>query len=208
MSDNTTADTQTQSTEAAPKPETAADQTTSAASAEQAQQQAPASGPSLEEQLAAAKKSAADNHNHYLRALADLENYRKRAMREKDELRQYGASRLLEDLLPVIDNLSLGLNAAKAPNADPKTIVGGVEMVINSLKTALAGHGLKEINPLGQPFDPHQHEAISHMPSPDIAAESVCVVVRSGFTLNGRLLRPATVVVSSGPAPAAEAPAS
>jgi len=207
MSDNTTSDTQSQSTEATPRQETAAEQTTSAASAEQATQAA-AAGPSLEEQLAAAKKSAADNHNHYLRALADLENYRKRAMREKDELRQYGASRLLEDLLPVIDNLSLGLNAAKAPNADPKTIVGGVEMVINSLKSALAGHGLKEVNPLGQPFDPHQHEAISHMPSADIAAESVCVVVRSGFTLNGRLLRPATVVVSSGPVPAADAPAS
>lgn len=205
MSDNTSAETQTQSSDAAPKPEAAAAQAKPVTPAESTQQASPEAGPSLEEQLATAKKAAADNHNHYLRAMADLENYRKRAMREKDELRQYAISRLLEDLLPAIDNLSLGLNAAKQPNSDPKTIVGGVEMVLNTLKSTLGGHGLKEINPLGTPFDPHQHEAISHMPSPDIAAESVCVVVRSGFSLNGRLLRPATVVVSSGPAEAPQA---
>lgn len=209
MSDNTTADTQTPSLDAASKPETTAEQAQTASSAEGTQKAATVdAGPSLEEQLAAVKKTAADNHNHYLRAMADLENYRKRAMREKDEIRQYAISRVLEDLLPAIDNLSLGLNAAKQPNSDPKTIVGGVEMVLGSLKNILGGHGLKEINPLGTPFDPHQHEAISHMPSADIAAESVCVVVRSGFSLNGRLLRPATVVVSSGPAPAPEAPQS
>ena len=66
------------------------------------------------------------------------------------------------------------------------------------LKSALANHGLKEINPVGQPFDPHQHEAISHQPSQKVKAEHVLTVVRTGYTLNGRLLRPASVVVSSG----------
>jgi len=70
--------------------------------------------------------------------------------------------------------------------------------VQQQLKSALANHGLKEINPLGQPFDPHQQEAISHQPSQKVKAEHVLTVVRTGYTLNGRLLRPASVVVSSG----------
>jgi len=138
----------------------------------------------LDEQLAAAKKEAADNHDRYLRAAADLENFRRRTVREKEELRLFAASRLLEDLLPGLDNLALGLEAAKQPNADMKGLAGGVE--------------LEEINPLGQAFDPHQHEAIAHQPSADVDPEHVIKVVRTGYVLNGRLLRPAAVVVSGG----------
>jgi len=108
--------------------------------------------PSPEEQLAAAKKEAAENYNRYLRAVADLENYRKRTVREKDELRQYAATRVLEDLLPVLDNLALGLAAAKQTGAEMKGLIGGVEMVMAQLKAALANHGLVEIDPAGQPF--------------------------------------------------------
>jgi molecular chaperone GrpE len=154
--------------------------------------------PSLEEQLAAAKKTAADNHDRYLRAVADLENFRRRTVREKDELRQFAAGRVLEDLLPVLDNLALGLNAAKAPNADLKNLVGGIGMVLEQLKASLVGHGLKEINPAGQKFDPNQHESIASQPSEEVADGSVLQVVRIGYSLNGRLLRPASVVVSSG----------
>lgn len=153
-----------------------------------------------EEQVAAAKKEATDYYNRYLRSVADLENARKRALREKEEVRQYGIRQLLDDLLPVLDNLNLGLAAAKLPGADVKTLVGGVEMTLGQLKNVLGGHGLTEINPAGQPFDPHLHEAISHMPSPDVPAEHVMQVVRTGYTMPGRLLRPASVVVSSGPA--------
>jgi molecular chaperone GrpE len=156
--------------------------------------------PSPEEQLAAAKKEAADNYARYLRAVADLENYRKRTVREKDELRQYAATRVLEDLLPVLDNLALGLAAAKQTGAEMKGLIGGVEMVMAQLKAALANHGLVEIDPAGQAFDPHQHQAISHQPSATIPAEHVLTVVRTGYALNGRLLRPASVIVSSGPA--------
>jgi len=158
---------------------------------------APAAAPAPDP-LAAAKKEAADNHDRYLRAVADLENFRRRTVREKDELRLFAASRLLEDLLPALDNLGLGLAAAHQPNADLKALASGVELVQQQLKSALAAHGLKEINPVGQPFDPHQHEAISHLPSPDVKAEHVLTVVRTGYVLNGRLLRPASVVVSSG----------
>ena len=153
-----------------------------------------------EDQLAAAKTEAAENYNRYLRAVADLENYRKRTVREKDELRQYAATRVLEDLLPVLDNLALGLAAAKQTGAEMKGLIGGVEMVMVQLKAALANHGLVEINPVGQPFDHHRHQAISHQPSADIPAEHVLTVVRTGYALNGRLLRPASVIVSSGAA--------
>lgn len=150
------------------------------------------------EALAAAKTEAAENYNRYLRAVADLENFRRRTVREKDELRQFAASGVLEDLLPVVDNLTLAITAAKQPNADLKNLSGGVEMVLTQLKTALASHGLKEINPAGQAFDANLHESISAQPSPDVPEGNVANVVRPGFSLNGRLLRPASVIVSSG----------
>ena len=167
------------------------------------QGKAPAPGQALAvadaaEQVAAARKEAAANHDRYVRAVADLENFRRRTVREKEELRLFAASRLLEDLLPALDNLALGLAAARQPNADLKALAGGVDLVQQQLKGALAAHGLKEINPLGEAFDPHQHEAISHQPSPDVEAEHVLTVVRTGYVLNGRLLRPASVIVSSG----------
>lgn len=158
--------------------------------------------PSIEEQLAAAKADAAGHYDRYVRAVADHENFRKRVAREKDDLRQFAAGKVLEDLLPVLDNLGLGLAAARQPNADLKTLASGVEMVQTQLKSALAQHGLTEINPAGQPFDAHQHEALSQQASPDVPEGNVLAVVRTGYSLNGRLLRPAAVVVSSGPAKA------
>jgi molecular chaperone GrpE len=158
----------------------------------------------LAAQLATAKKEVADNYDRFMRTAADLENLRKRTLREKEELRLFSASRVLEDLLPVMDNLALGLTAAKQPNADLKTLTGGVDMVLTQFKSALGNHGLKEIHPAGQPFDPHQHEALSHAPSPEVKAEHVLNVIRTGYSLNGRLLRPASVIVSSGPTAAAK----
>jgi molecular chaperone GrpE len=154
----------------------------------------------LAAQLELAKAEAAANHDKFLRVAADLENFRRRTVREKDDLRTAATGRVLEDIFPVLDTLGLALGAAKQPNADVKTIVGGVEMVLAQLKSALASHGLKEINPAGQAFDPHQHEAISHQPSKDVKEEHVLTVVRTGYSLNGRLLRPASVVISSGSA--------
>ncbi|HVS54374.1 MAG TPA: nucleotide exchange factor GrpE [Opitutaceae bacterium] len=154
----------------------------------------------LEESLAAARAEAAANYDKFMRTAADLENFRRRAVREKDDLRTTATGRVLEDIFPVLDNLALAVTAAKQPGADVKALVGGVELVLGQLKSALASHGLKEINPAGQPFDPHQHEAISHQPSADVKEEHVLTVVRAGYSLNGRLLRPASVIVSSGPA--------
>lgn len=164
-------------------------------------QNAAASGPSAEEQLAAARAEAAAAQDRYLRSVADLENYRKRALREKDELRQFAAANVVEDLIPILDNLGLGLAAAKQSAGDAKSIADGIGMVLEQFKSTLARHGLKEINPLGQPFDPNQHDCIAHQPD-EAPEEKVIQVTRLGYSLNGRLLRPASVIVSSGPAKA------
>ncbi|MEI7799595.1 MAG: nucleotide exchange factor GrpE [Opitutaceae bacterium] len=153
----------------------------------------------LEEQLIAAKQEAAASYDRFTRTAADLENFRKRTIREKDELRQFATAGLMEDVIPILDNLGLGLAAARQ-QAEGKSIVDGLVLVLEQLKSTLARHGLKEINPAGQKFDPHFHECISHQPSTEFAEELVMQVVRLGFSLNGRLLRPASVVVSSGAA--------
>lgn len=150
--------------------------------------------------LAAARAEAAAAHERYMRSVADLENFRKRTLREKDELRQFAAANVVEDLIPIMDNLALGVAAARQQGAEGKSIVDGVAMVLEQFKGTLARHGLKEINPVGAAFDPNQHECISHQADEKIPEEKVIQVVRLGYTLNGRLLRPASVVVSSGPA--------
>lgn len=153
---------------------------------------------SNDDQLAAARKEAAANYDRYMRAVADMENFRKRTAREKDELRQFAAAGVVEDIIPVLDNLSLGVAAAKQ-QTDVKAVVDGVGLVLEQFKTTLTKHGLKEINPQGQAFDPNLHDCISHQPSATVAEEKVSQVIRLGYSLNGRLLRPASVVVSSGP---------
>lgn len=183
--------------------EAAVEEKPATAQAETNPESAEKPAPSLEEQLTAAKAETAVQYDRYVRAMADHENFRKRVAREKDELRQYAASRVLEDLLPALDNLGLGLAAAAQPNADVKTLREGVAMVQTQLKSTLEQHGLKEINPTGQAFDAHQHEALSQQPSADVPEGNVLNVIRVGYSLNGRLLRPASVVVSSG-APKAE----
>lgn len=151
-------------------------------------------------QLAAAKQEVAANLDRDVRSVADLENFRRRTVREKDELRLFATSRVLEDLLPVLDNLGLAVAAAKQPGADAKSLAGGVDMVLSQLKSALTSHGIKEISPAGLPFDANLHESISAQPSAEVPEGNVLTVVRTGFTLNGRLLRPASVIVSAGPA--------
>jgi molecular chaperone GrpE len=160
----------------------------------------PAAEPSAQDQIEAAKKLAAENYERFMRVSADLENFRRRTVREKEELRQYASSRVLEDLLPVLDNLGLGLAAAKAPNANLDTLVGGITMVADQLKSSLANHGLVEINPVDAAFDPNLHEALSQVPHPELPEGHVAQIIRVGYSLNGRLLRPASVIVSSGPA--------
>jgi len=134
-----------------------------------------------------------------IRAVADMENLRRRVSREKDELRKYGTSDLVQDVLPALDNLRLGLKSARDHHPEAASILDGFAMVEGQLLAALEKNGLTEINPEGADFDPNLHEATGQVPSPDIEEGKVAQVLRTGYQLNDRLIRPATVIVSAGP---------
>jgi molecular chaperone GrpE len=164
-------------------------------------QGAASTGDSLLAQLDAALADARHNKELYLRSVADLENYRRRMAREKDELRKYATTGLLEELIPALDNLRLGLQSAEQ-NEETRAIVSGFAMVATQLNAALEQHGLSAINPDGKSFDPTLHECVAHQPHDSIPENHVIQVLRPGYQLHDRLLRPASVVVSSGPAEA------
>lgn len=154
----------------------------------------------IQAQIDTLRKERDDNYNHFVRAMADLENYRRRVVREKDELRQFGTRDLIEAIIPVFEGLSLAIKSASTAT-DPQVIAQGVTMVLDQFRTVLASKGLTEINPAaGDAFDPHQHESIASSPSSEVPEEKILQVIRTGFSLNGRIIRPATVVLSSGPA--------
>lgn len=182
-----------------------ADNAGSTASASTAAEGAPADAGAAE--LEKLRTERDELYNRYLRAVADLDNFRRRAQREKDELRQFAILDLVENLLPVYEHLGLAVSSAKQAT-DPEVVVTGVSMVLEQFRTTLGSAGLVEINPApGAEFDPHQHESIAHSPSATIPAEKILQVVRTGFSIRGRLIRPASVVLSGGPAPTAETPA-
>lgn len=150
----------------------------------------------VEEQLVEAKQLADENYKNYLRSVADLDTYKRRVIREKDDLRQYAVSGLLESILPIYDNMELGLLSAEQ-NADPKVVVQGISMVLTQFQSVLSENGIEEINPeKGDAFDHNLHEAVQTQPSDEVEAGLVLQLVRKGFSLNGRLFRPATVIVS------------
>ncbi|MGA7214115.1 MAG: nucleotide exchange factor GrpE [Terrimicrobiaceae bacterium] len=132
-----------------------------------------------------------------LRARADLDNYRKRVAREKEDAIRYANNSLLESLLPILDNFELGIDAARNAS-DVKGIIQGLEMVRKQLEDFLRDHGVEIVNAVGNPFDPNIHEAVAHEPSPDVAEGDVVRQLRKGFKLKDRLIRPASVVVSKG----------
>src|SRR5437764_2925978 len=133
-----------------------------------------------------------------LRSQADFENYKKRAAREKDDAVKYANSSLLQRLVSILDNFELGLAAAKA-HGDESPIYSGMVLVQKQLNDLLAENGLEPIEAEGNKFDPNLHEAIAHEPS--VSPEGTVIrQTRRGYRLKDRLLRPARVVVSSGPA--------
>jgi molecular chaperone GrpE len=134
-----------------------------------------------------------------LRSQADFENYKKRSAREKEEAIKYANSSLLERLVGIIDNFELGLAAAKEQSAD-SPIYSGMVLVQKQLSDLLAESGLQPIEAEGRTFDPNVHEAIAHEPSEQFPEGIVLRQTRRGYRLKDRLLRPAKVVVSSGPA--------
>jgi molecular chaperone GrpE len=154
-----------------------------------------------DEQTASAESLAAEVEKYKdaaLRARADLDNYRKRVAREKEDAIRYANNSLLESLLPILDNFELGLDAAKnAPEA--VGIVQGLQMVRKQLEDFLRDHGVEIVNAEGNRFDPNLHDAVAHEPSSDIKEGTVIRQLRKGFKLKERLIRPASVIVSKGP---------
>jgi len=133
----------------------------------------------------------------YIRSQADLDNYRKRATREREDAIRYANSSLLERLLPVLDNFELGLDAAKQ-TAGADSILQGLSMVQKQLQDFLKDSGVESIEAVGTPFDPNLHEAIGQEASAEVAEGTVLRQLRRGYKLRDRLLRPATVMVSKG----------
>ncbi|MGH8093496.1 MAG: nucleotide exchange factor GrpE [Chthoniobacterales bacterium] len=134
-----------------------------------------------------------------LRSQADFDNFKKRAAREKEEAIKYANSSLLERLIAIADNFELGLAAAKS-EGETSPVYSGMSMVWKQLTDFLADNGLQPIDAEGQKFDPNLHEAIAHEASNEVPEGNVVRQMRRGYKLKDRLLRPSTVVVSSGPA--------
>jgi molecular chaperone GrpE len=148
-------------------------------------------------QLAQLQAEVSKYKDAALRAAADLDNYRKRVSRERDESVKYANTAFLERLIPILDNFELGLQAAqRAPEAAP--IVAGLSMVYKQLQDFLASSGVEIIDAAGQTFDPNLHEALAQEESQVVPEGKVIRQVRRGYRLRDRLLRPANVVVSKG----------
>jgi molecular chaperone GrpE len=147
-------------------------------------------------------------HERMLRSVADLENYRKRAQKEKEQMQKFGAEKILSDFLPVLDNLDRALDHSNSA-ADFSSLMQGVSMTRKLFEDALTKHGVQPIPAVGHPFDPHVHEAIQQVEREDLPPNQVISELVSGYTLNDRLLRPALVVVARAPTapPKASAPA-
>lgn len=136
-----------------------------------------------------------------LRLQADFDNFRKRTLREREELRKFGGEAVLLDLIPVLDHLEFGLQQALSKPGG-ESFAEGLRLIQSQLMEALRKHGLEPIDALGGEFDPRLHESMATAPSAEAPEGRVLMQTRRGYKLGERLLRPATVLVSSGPGPA------
>ena len=152
----------------------------------------PETMPSLEELLREAELKAAEHHDAWLRAKAEAENIRKRAAEDVTRAHKYGIEKFAADLLAVKDSLEAALAAG---NATPESLRSGVELTLRQLESVLERQSIRAIDPAGQKFDPHQHQAISMLPS-DKEPNTVINVLQKGYLLHDRVLRPALVTVA------------
>jgi len=149
------------------------------------------------DELAVARDAAEDNLNKYLRLAAEMENLRKRTVRDVENARKYGIERFAAEILAVIDSLELGLQAA--PTASLESLLEGQTATYKLLLGAAEKYGVEVIDPEGEPFDPQVHEAMTMQPSDTAEPGSILAVIQKGYQLNDRLLRPARVVVAREP---------
>jgi len=158
----------------------------------------PASNTAADQRIADLERRVQEETERALRGQAELENYRKRSQRELADERRFAVIPLVRDLLPVVDNLERAIEAAQQHH-DGGGLLEGVKLVATQLEGILKQHQCVRIETVGAPFDPNLHQAIAQEPSDQIPAGSVTRAAQSGFKLEGRVIRPAQVFVSTGP---------
>lgn len=141
----------------------------------------------------------AEAQEQVLRAQAEAQNARRRADQDVEKAHKFGQEKLVNDLLPVVDNLERAIDAIDADNEQFKSVLEGIELTLKSFMDTLARHNIEALNPEGEPFDPQLHQAMTMVESPDAEPNTVLNVFQKGYTLHGRLVRPAMVVVSKAP---------
>ena len=171
-----------------PETETTAKEAAEAPSAEAAEAATPADSE--------AKPEQPDWKDRYARAMADFDNFRKRTVRDREDLVKFAAKDVIKDVLATVDNLARALDGAKDRADDP--FVKGVQLVYDGLLKTLADHGATPLDSVGEPFDTNYHEALTSLPSEDVEEGVVMNEVQRGWLLHGKPLRPAKVVVSKG----------
>ena len=144
------------------------------------------------------KRQLEDKQDRLLRALAEMENLRRRAQRDRDDYVKYANESLLRDLIPVLDNFDRALAAARA-GGESGTVLSGIELIQRELLRMLERAGLTRYSAVGERFDPTRHEAIARVVSPDRAPDTVVHETGPGYALHGRVLRPALVAVAAAP---------
>jgi len=142
------------------------------------------------------QKQAAEASDQVLRIQAEMQNVRRRAERDIENAHKYALDKFSADLLPVVDNLERALSAISTDDESQKAVAEGIELTLKSFIDVLARFKIEPIDPAGQPFDANLHQAVSMVPNPDLEPNTVMDVFQKGYTLNGRLIRPAMVVVS------------
>ncbi len=150
----------------------------------------------LEEEIARLEAELAEARDTALRAQADAQNLGRRAEQDIEKARKYALERFTGELLPVVDNLERALEAASGDEATPKPIAEGVELTLKSLLDAMRKFNIAVVDPQGEPFDPNLHQAMTLVENNEVEPNTVLNVMQRGYTLNGRLVRPAMVVVS------------
>lgn len=165
---------------------------------------APVKGVPLSQELERLRQEAAQVKDQYLRTLAEVENTKKRLLREKEEFARYAAETLIRALLPVIDSLDQALVTVDT-QADPQAVIKGVHLIHRQLHGVLEKEGVKRIPTVGQPFDPHQHEAVAQVDAADGTPDNQIIEeVQVGYTLHGKVIRPAMVKVAKASHPEPE----
>ncbi len=148
---------------------------------------------SIEAQLEDAQAKASENWEHYLRAKAEMDNLRRRSVKDVENAHKYGIEKFVTELLPVIDGMGMGL---ATEDASAESLREGMELTLNMLEKMMEKLGIEEIDPLNEKFNPEKHQAMSMQPNAEVEPNTVIAVMQKGYALNDRLIRPAMVMVS------------